>query len=148
MKIKMKKLHPEAVLPKHQREGDAGADLVAISHEYEMNDSGRELQVYGTGLAVEIPKGHVGLIFPRSSISKTALSLTNSVGVIDSNYRGEIKFKFALEDNARPAGTSVYKAGDRIGQLVIVPYVTIEAEEVQELDETIRGTSGFGSSGR
>jgi dUTP pyrophosphatase len=101
--------------------------------------------VYGTGLALEIPEGYVGLIFPRSSISKTSLSLANCVGVIDSGYRGEILLKFRTDANNK---TGHYTIGDRIGQLLIIPYPQIEFEEVLELSDTIRSGGGFGSSGQ
>jgi dUTP pyrophosphatase len=97
---------------------------------------------YGTGLAVEIPEGHVGLLFPRSSISNSGLILTNSVGVIDSGYRGEIKFRFKHIPD-----TAYYKPGDRIGQLIVMPYPEIDFQEVEELSSTERGEGGFGSSG-
>ena len=90
MKIRFKKLDPKAVTPSYAKPGDAGLDLTAITHEYRENAAGRKLQVYGTGLAFEIPEGHVGLVFPRSSIFKTELSLANCVGVLDSGYRGEV----------------------------------------------------------
>lgn len=147
MKVKIKKLIPEAVVPKYAKAGDAGMDLVATSHEFEQNSAGRRMQVYGTGLAFEIPEGYVGLIFPRSSISKTDLALTNCVGVIDSGYRGEVKFKFAIDSGSRPTNESSYKVGDRIGQIIIMPYPQVEFEEVEELSSTERGTGGFGSSG-
>ncbi len=147
MKVKVKKLHPDAVIPSYAKPGDAGLDLTAISHEFEVNAAGRRLQVYGTGLAFEIPEGHVGLIFPRSSISKTELSLTNCVGVIDSGYRGEVKFKFAYDSGSRPTKDSTYKVGDRIGQLIIMPYPQVQLEEAADLSETVRGAGGFGSSG-
>lgn len=147
MKVRVKKLHPDAVVPSYAKPGDAGLDLTAISHEYEVNAAGRKLQVYGTGLAFEIPEGYVGLIFPRSSISKTELSLTNCVGVIDSGYRGEVKFKFAIDSNSRATKESTYKVGDRIGQLIIMPYPQVQLEESEELSETVRGAGGFGSSG-
>jgi dUTP pyrophosphatase len=141
MKVKFKKLHPDAVIPSYAKPGDAGLDLTAISKEF---DSEKELVVMGTGLAVEIPEGYVGLIFPRSSIVKTPLMLKNCVGVIDSGYRGEVKFFF--EPGSRPRKN--YEVGDRIGQLVIMPYPTIEPEEAEELSDSARGTGGFGSSGR
>ena len=140
--MKFKKLHSNAILPKHAKPGDAGADLVAVSKEW---DEEKEKLVFGTGLAVEIPEGFVGLLFPRSSICKTLLSLSNAVGVIDSGYRGEIKFFF--NPGHRPKKN--YEVGDRIGQLVIVPYVSQDNNEfVDELSETERGSKGFGSSGR
>ncbi len=147
MQVRVKKLDPAAVIPKYAKAGDAGLDLTATSHEFE-DVEGRRLQVYGTGLAFEIPEGYVGLIFPRSSISKTALSLTNCVGVVDSGYRGEVKFKFAIDSNARPSSNSTYKVGDRIGQLIIVPFPSIELVDSDTLSDSERGAGGFGSSGK
>lgn len=139
MLVRVKKLSANAVIPSYAKEGDAGLDITAISREF---DNAKGLVVYGTGLAVEIPYGYVGLIFPRSSIFKTSLSLTNSVGVIDSGYRGEIKFMF------RPNGESkLYNVGDRIGQLLIIPYPQITLVESEELSSSVRGFGGFGSSG-
>ena len=139
MKVKVKKINEAAVIPQYAKEGDAGLDLTATSRR--MGSKG--FIEYGTGLAVEIPAGYVGLVFPRSSISKIKMTLTNSVGVIDSGYRGEIKLRF------KPAnvGNGIYDVGDRVGQLVIIPYPQIELEEVDDLDETDRGDGGFGSSG-
>jgi len=137
MKIKMKKLHPDAVIPRYAKPGDAGMDLTAVWMNQEM-----DLVTYGTGLAAEIPGGHVGLLFPRSSIYKTKMVLTNCVGVIDSGYRGEIMMKFKMTDNR-----TMYSVGDRIGQLVIMPYPKVEFEEVDELSETSRGSGGYGSTG-
>lgn len=142
MKIKIKKLHPDAVIPTYAKPGDAGMDLTAISEE-SIDNNGIFYTEYGTGIAVEIPKGYVGLIFPRSSIYKTGLVLSNSVGVIDSGYRGEIKFKFY--DNLQMYDNP-YRIGARIGQLIIIPYPEIEFEEVQELETSERGTGGFGST--
>jgi dUTP pyrophosphatase len=142
MKVKIKKLVSEAVIPKYAKPGDAGLDLTATSLQL---NPGIEQVTYGTGLAVEIPEGYVGLIFPRSSISKMSLDLSNSVGVIDSSYRGEIMFKFNLRLETNDS--YVYKVGDRIGQLIIIPYPSIELEEADELSDTDRGTGGFGSSG-
>lgn len=153
MDIKIKKLSIDAVVPKYAKEGDAGLDFIAISYTYE---NGRHS--YGTGLAFEISKGYVGLIFPRSSICKYDLRLTNSVGVVDSGYRGEIKFQFenrGMDVSINASGTlcpgennrNIYKVGDKIGQMIIVPYPQIELIEVDELTNTKRGTNGFGSSG-
>lgn len=136
MKIKIKKLVPEAVIPEYATPGAAGMDLTAVTIE-EVDD----VVTYGTGLAMEIPEGYVGLIFPRSSNYKYDCVLANSVGVIDSDYRGEIKFKFFK------IGENVYKVGDRVGQIVIVPYPTIEFEQVENLSETSRGSGGFGHTG-
>lgn len=160
MVVKIKKLHNDAIIPKYAKNGDAGLDLTAINYKHFDG-----CFIYGTGLAVEIPKGHVGLIYPRSSIAGTALYLTNSVGVIDSGYRGELILKFGSDSNyyldydntakvnADYVGISIgqdlpiYNIGDRIGQLIIIPYPQIEFEEVEELSDTDRGEGGFGSSG-
>ena len=97
MKVKIKKLHPDAVIPSYAKPGDAGMDLTAISKRVETgSDENGEYIEYGTGLAIEIPEGHVGLVFPRSSVSKKDLFLANAVGVIDSGYRGEVKLRFKL----------------------------------------------------
>lgn len=152
MKVKIKKLNENAIIPSYAKEGDAGLDLTAIWGQSE------ELYTeYGTGLAIEIPKGYVGLIFPRSSISNKANILSNSVGVIDSNYRGEIKFRFKVDfsiiQDMYSRGKDpdkekiVYSVGDKIGQLIIIPYPEIEFEEVDELSSTERGDKGFGSTG-
>jgi len=149
MIVKIKKLNEKAIIPFYAKDGDAGMDLTAISASTE--DCYTE---YGTGLSIEIPYGHVGLIFPRSSISKTANILSNSVGVIDSGYRGEIKLRFkvssdllhgAIEQDKNPQEL-LYKPGDKIGQLIILPYPQIEFEEVDELSFTERGEGGFGST--
>ena len=139
MKVLFKKLHPEAVKPKFGKPGDAGADLVATSI-----DTSRELQVvYGTGLAVEIQEGMVGLVFPRSSVRNYDIVMSNSVGVIDSGYRGEIMVTF----NIKFMQSEIYDVGDRVAQLVIVPVPLITYAETQELSETTRGTGGHGSTG-
>lgn len=163
MKISVKKLNQKAVVPQYAKLGDAGLDLTATSYEWK-----DDRHVYGTGLAIEIPKGYVGLLFPRSSICKHDLRLANSVGVIDSGYRGEIKFMFENDsmagretviaedfkiDNVILTGgpvqrPKIYQVGDRIGQLIILSYRQIECEEVQELSDSSRGDSGFGSSGK
>lgn len=147
MKVKFKKLHPEAVMPTYAKNGDAGLDLTAISRKYVSfaKYTSDDYWEYETGIAVEIPEGYVGLIFPRSSIFKKDLILTNHVGVIDSSFRGDIKFKFRNYD--REFQGTIYEKGDRIGQLLIIPYPQIELDEVQELSESERGTGGYGSSG-
>ena len=136
LSIRIKKLDKSSVLPSYSKEGDAGMDLTAI-RVYETWD----YIEYYTGLAIEIPEGYVGLIFPRSSISKTGLMLANSVGVIDSGYRGEIKFRFK-----RVASGSIYTVAERIGQLIIMPYPNITLEEVEQLSDSNRGEGGFGST--
>lgn len=141
MQVKFKKIHESSITPSYSKHGDAGLDLAA-SVIYEVNS---KQIVYGTGIAIEIPEGYVGLIFPRSSICNKDLSLSNSVGVIDSGYRGEIKFVF----NRLDGDSSIdYRVGDRIGQLIIIPYPNIELVEVNELSSTNRGDGGFGSTGK
>jgi len=136
MKIKIKKLHPDAKIPSYAHEGDAGMDVVAITKE--IKDKFIE---YGTGLAFEIPEGYVCLIFPRGSLSQKDLILANHVGVLDSGYRGELKFRF------RKIGEEIYEIGDRIGQIMIIPYPKIELEEAAELSTTERSEGRFGSTG-
>lgn len=140
MKVKIKKLADNVTIPQKAHENDAGFDLVATSEKIIADKGYIE---YGTSLAFEIPEGFVGLIFPRSSISNYHLYLTNSTGIIDSNYRGEVKFRFKKST----MGKGIYKVGDKIGQLIIMPYPEIEFEEVQELDESERNEDGWGSSG-
>lgn len=137
--IKFKRLHKDATLPKFAKPGDAGRDLTAVSMEY--YDGFIE---YATGIAVEIPDGHVGLIFPRSSVTNKDLLLKNAVGVIDSKYRGEIKFRFW---RTKGINSMVYGVGDRIGQLVIMPINTEEECWAEELSNTERSTGGWGSTG-
>ena len=151
MEVKIKKLHKDAVIPSYAKAGDAGMDLTAVSKYFDEYGN----LCYGTGLAFEIPEGYVGLIFPRSSICKNQLLLSNAVGVIDSGYRGEVSFKFK-PSNSFPSvlydtdweRNGAYKVGERIGQMIIMPYPQIEFVEVNELSQTERGTGGYGSSGR
>ena len=138
MKLRIKKLNPNAVIPTYAKDGDAGMDVVATRIINERLDS----ITYGTDIALEIPEGFVGLIFPRSSIRKTDLILSNSVGVIDSGYRGEIQATF------KRSGVYAYAVGDRICQIMIIPHPPIEFEEVDELSDTERGDGGFGSTGK
>ena len=145
MEVKIKKLDPNAVIPTYAKDGDAGMDLVATKI---ISNTTFDI-TYGTGIAMEIPKGYVGLVFPRSSIRKTDLSLTNSVGVIDSGYRGEIQatFKKVFGENDIRIPQTDYKVGDRIAQIIIVPYPKIKFVEVDDLTTTERGEGGFGSTG-
>ena len=142
MQVKIKKLHVDAVIPAYSKPGDAGMDLTAVTATQDQYGN----VVYGTGLAVEIPVGYVGLIFPRSSNSKTDLYLTNHVGVVDSGYRGEIMFKFRPVNGLLNA--KVFQVGERVGQLIILPYPTIMFEETDELSDSERGDGGFGSTGK
>lgn len=189
MKVKFKKLVKEAVMPKKAHASDAGFDLVAVRMVFAADGTA----TYGTGLAVEIPEGYVGLIFQRSSVYKQDQMLTNAVGVIDSGYRGEIMFKFKptltyvdkpeygmehvgphdydgtdqadertqdvtfhgrckeypdVRKGHLPFPFRAYKVGERIGQLIIMPYPEIEFEEADGLSPTDRGKTGFGHSGQ
>lgn len=144
IKVKIKRLSEDSKIPQYAHPTDAGMDLYATEVEY---DGRSEIISYGTGIALEIPEGYVGLIFPRSSIYKYDLQLTNSVGVIDSSYRGEIKFKFRATNIPISMRSNLYNVGDRIGQLIILPYPKVEFEEVDELQSTDRGDGGFGSTG-
>ena len=142
MRIKVKKLNSDAVIPSKANEGDAGFDLTAVTVSAEPD----KIICYGTGLAIAIPEGYVGLLFPRSSVAKKSLSLANSVGVLDSGYRGEVKLKFRQEDHYTHTQRT-YQVGERVGQLVVVKLPELGIEEVDELDDTSRGSGGFGSSG-
>lgn len=158
MKVRTKIIDKSIFTPllRYAKQGDAGIDLTATSKRYDSDGN----IVYGTNRAFEIPEGYVGLLFPRSSNSKKDLRLTNSVGVLDSGYRGEILFKFRNDNfasmnpmlkndliNGQIGFSNEYEIGDRIGQLIIIPYPTIEFEEVDELSETERGAGGYGSTG-
>lgn len=128
-------------MPKKAHASDAGFDLVAVSVE---EDRKREIVTYHTGIAMEIPDGYVGLVFPRSSVYKHQLVLSNCVGVIDSGYRGEILFKYRV---VQPH-ISRYCSGDRIGQIVIVQLPEFEMVEAENLSDSDREAGGFGSTGR
>lgn len=170
--IKVKKTNPNAIIPFYQKDGDAGLDLTAVTRQYDKETS---IFTYGTGLSLEIPDGYVGLVFPRSSLSKKDLILTNHVGVVDSGYRGEITFKFKpnidflnevenefLSENTlnfyktehdkiygRKSYIDVYAVGERIGQIIIMPYPKVSFVDIkdEELSETDRGDGGYGSTG-
>lgn len=152
MKVNIKKLHADAVIPAYAHSSDAGLDMIAVSKEYDKDGN----IVYGTGIAIAIPKNHVGYLFPRSSVSKKDIVLANSVGVIDSGYTGEIIFKFKRTFMFREINMQVdenwiehhhdYEIGDKIGQIIIMPIPHIEFNEVDELTHTDRGTGSFGST--
>lgn len=145
MEIKFKKLHEKAVAPAKQHASDAGFDLTCVAVTTVRNECGQVLLVYHTGLAIEIPKGHVGMIFPRSSIYKKSLIQSNCVGILDENYRGEVMVIMRNTTDVIPA---IYKDGDRFAQLVIVKLPDVEGfVEAEELSETERGVDGFGSTG-
>lgn len=145
MKLKFKKLHPKAKAPVRQHTQDAGFDLTVT----EKIPNGYYNQVeYGFGIAVEIPDNHVGLLFPRSSVYKKDLTLSNCVGVLDACYRGEVRAIFRKTRECDSAySAKVYEVGERAIQLVIIPLANItETEEVDELTPTDRGEGGFGST--
>jgi dUTP pyrophosphatase len=154
MKVRIKKINPLAQIPTYAKDGDAGMDVIATSI---ISDTPTQI-TYGLGIALEIPNGFVGLVFPRSSIRKTGLQLSNSVGVIDSGYRGELQATFnklfggeAMYDEMKVKEiqpNDFYKVGDRVAQIMIIPYPPIEFDEVNELSDTERGEGGFGSTGK
>jgi len=144
MKVRIKKLSENAVIPTYAKDGDAGMDMVATKIINETLES----ITYGTDIALEIPEGFVGLVFPRSSIRKTGLHLSNSVGVIDSGYRGEIQATFKKIQGISNTTLENYKVGDRIMQIMIIPYPPVQFIEVNELSDTLRGEGGFGSTGK
>lgn len=126
-----------ATLPRRMHPGDAGFDLVANSRQMDIENN---CYVYGTGLSVEVPRGYVMLIFPRSSCYKHAALMANCVGVIDSGYRGEIHIVFK-------GLTSCYKLGDRIAQAVVMPVPEVCYQQMEALGEGDRGEDGLGSTG-
>jgi dUTP pyrophosphatase len=141
--LKVARLQDGAVLPSRAHEGDAGLDLYACETAH--IGPGERWSV-GTGVAVEIPEGHAGLVLPRSGLAKKhGIALVNSPGLIDSGYRGEVR---VLLLNTDPAETFRVESGDRIAQLVIAPIALAEPVEAETLAESARGDGGFGSSGR
>ena len=163
MKVKTKIIDVNINTPKlsYAKEGDAGIDLTATSKWYDENGN----VCFGTNRAFEIPKGFVGFVFPRSSNARQQLLLSNSVGVIDSGYRGEVMLKFKSSASSfslkslfklifKPDADITlinnlkvsYNVGDRIGQIIILPFPQIEFEETEELSETERGNGGYGST--
>lgn len=166
VRINFKKLVPEAVKPTKAHDNDAGFDMVAISKKVT-----EQYTQYGTGIAMEIPDGMVGLIFPRSSITKKDLMLKNSVGVIDSGYRGEISFRFynivtSIKSYSRQEYNTTngylepstiksliyngnqqeYILGDKIGQIIFQKLPDVILLETEELDDSERGEGGYGST--
>jgi dUTP pyrophosphatase len=159
MNINIQLLDKLAKVPTQSREGDAAWDLVATSRTIE----GKYVE-YGTGIVVAIPEDHVGLLFPRSSVSNYDLNLANCVGVIDANYRGEVKLRFKTAipvkewndqiGNPFDPGQDydeifkIYNVGDKVGQLIVIPRPYLEFNVVDNLNTTNRGAGGFGSSGK
>jgi len=144
MKVRIKKLDERAKLPSYGTEYSAGADLYALT-DAECVIAPHTTKLISTGLAIEIPEGYCGLIFARSGLaSKRGLAPANKVGVIDADYRGEIKV--ALHNHTDSPAT--VEAGERVAQLAIVPFLKAEFEESIELSDTTRGSGGFGSTGK
>jgi dUTP pyrophosphatase len=139
--VNIKKLNESAIIPTYAKDGDAGLDLVAT----EILSNTTFDVTYGTGIALEVPKGFVGLVFPRSSIRKYDLTLSNSVGVIDSGYRGELQVTFKKTNGL---DSFKYNVGDRIAQITILPYPKINFKKVDNLSDSDRGEGGFGSTGK
>jgi dUTP pyrophosphatase len=137
--VKVKKLHENSVIPSYSKPGDAGMDLTIT----EIKENNFRQISYGFGIALEIPLGYVGLVFPRSSVKNQDLLLSNCVGVIDSGYRGEIQSTFKKTDPSE----KFYKVGERGAQIIILPYPQVFMVESDELSDTERGTGGFGSTG-
>nr|DAP18011.1 MAG TPA: dUTPase [Caudoviricetes sp.] len=143
--MRIKKLHEKAVVPHYATEGSAGLDLTVISDNDTIVIPYNSTMLCRTGLSFEIPKGYVGLIYIRSSVgAKLDLVLSNQVGVIDSDYRGEVMLP--LRNLGR--GRRVIESGTRIAQMVITPILSSNIEVVDELTETKRGDGGFGSTGK
>ncbi len=142
--IRVKKLHPNAVLPTYGSAEAAGADLYACLEESVTIEPG-EIVWVPTGIALEVPKGCAGLVYARSSMgAKRGLAPANKVGVVDSDYRGEIKVVLLNHSNQ----TQTLQPGERVAQFVITPVLQPNYEEVEELTDTNRGTGGFGSTGK
>ena len=148
LEVKIKKLHKDAVIPKYETVGSVGMDLTATSKKYDEYGN----VVFGTGISIQLPDGYYADLRPRSSISKYDLVLANSVGTIDSDYRGELILKFKpsvyFGVNRGDDDGVMYDVGDRIAQLVILPYPKVSFVEVDELSDTERGTGGFGSTNK
>jgi dUTP pyrophosphatase len=140
MSVKVKKLHQNSVIPTYSKPNDAGMDLTISS----IIDETVSSITYGFGIALEIPNGFVGLVFPRSSVRNKDLILSNCVGVIDSGYRGEIQATFKKTNGS---DSIKYGVGDRAAQIMIIAYPQINFVESDQLNETERGNSGFGSTG-
>ena len=140
--LKIKKLDEKAIIPTYGTEYSAGADLYALLDE-DLEIKPGETVMIGTGLAMAIPNGYVGLIYARSSLgSKKGLAPANKVGVIDSDYRGEIKVPLFNQSKE----TQIITKNERIAQIIFTPYLKVNFQETDELDDTTRGTAGFGST--
>lgn len=145
MKLRIKRLNENAVLPSYGSEFSAGADLYAVLDKSKIEIPPHETVLVHTGLAFEIPEGYVGLVYARSSLgTKRGLAPANKVGVIDSDYRGEVMVSLHNHSNI----LQEIDNGERIAQIVIAPFLKVEYEEAEELSDTVRGEGGFGSTGK
>jgi len=145
MKLSIKKLHPDAIIPRYATKGAACFDLHALFDSETALDSTQSVTTLRTGLAVEIPEGYAMMIYSRSGHGfKHGVRLSNCVGVIDADYRGEVMVKLTQDEQ----GYFIVNKGDRIAQAMIVPVPAVEFIEVDELSSTERGSGGFGSTGQ
>lgn len=140
MKVKIKYVHDDARMPTQAYEDAAAWDVYAVTTTT-VNTPEYGYIEYGTGLAFEIPTGYVGKLFPRSSVSKTGLILSNCVGIIDPDFRGEVTFRYKWVP-----GSKRYNVGDAIGQIRIEKTIPVEWELSDTLSDTTRGDNGYGSS--
>lgn len=151
MKLKVKKLHPSAIIPKYATDGSGCFDLHAVVGDQDLNPCvmHRFPQVIRTGLSFEIPEGHVMLIFSRSGHGfKIDIRLSNCTGIIDADYRGEVQVKLTKDaSDSTAVGLNILQ-GDRIAQAMVIAIDKVEFEEVSELSTTERGSGGFGSTGQ
>lgn len=143
MQIKFKKLKDTAKAPQRAHSSDAGFDLFCSGFNYPPSFDSLLFVEAKTDICFEIPDGYVGLLFPRSSISNTKHMLRNSVGVIDSGYRGEVKLRFSVDDSDKK-----YKVGDKIGQILFIKLPEVELIESDDLSSSDRSSGGFGSTGK
>lgn len=145
MKVNFKKLNENAIVPTYGSQFAAGADLYACTNGETVTFGPGETKLIKTGIAMEIPEGYAGLIYARSGIAnKRGLAPSNKVGVVDSDYRGEIMVSLHNHSLAEQSITD----GERVAQMVIAPFLKVEYTEVEELTETVRGEGGFGSTGK
>lgn len=140
-KVSIKKLTENAVIPKKMTSGAVGMDIVATSKTITP-----EYIEFGTGLAIQVPEGYGAFLLPRSSLTKTCYVLNNSIGLIDTDFFGEMRFRFKML--AGYESLPGYEVGDRIGQLVILPVLDFEFQEIDDLGETDRSSEGFGSTNK
>ena len=144
MKLRIKKLNENAVIPTYGSDYSAGADLYALLDGDKIEIQAHETVLVHTGLCFEIPEGYVGLVYARSGLAtKKGLAPANKVGVIDADYRGEVMVSLYNQSDV----TQTIDNGERIAQIVIAPFLKVEYEEAEELSDTVRGAGGFGSTG-